>query len=290
MSKLRSAVWFTTMACNFNCDYCWEVQAETHGDFKPEPFKKPEDWIAAWLRLRPEILDITGGEPFMQPGLIDIITALAAGGVRMAITSNLSYPILEFVRRVKPSEVFSITASYHPSQNGTRKNPMNEDIFFGRILLLREFGFNNVTVNIVAYPEQMWLIPKYVELCDRHRIRWHIDPYSSIMYSPWEYTAAEKNMLKQYVTAGRTNTPDDFKTVSCSGGIDHISVQPDGSAWRCILERQQWINPLGNIFDESFSLLGERQTCKQRQHCPGCDRDKVSVAVQADSAMQLPIL
>ena len=277
MSKLKSAVWFVTMACNFNCDYCWEVQAEQHGDFKPEPFKKADDWIKAWSRLRPEILDITGGEPFMQPGLVKIIQELASVGVRMAMTTNLSHPILEFVKQVTPDQVFSITASYHPSQNGTRKHPMNPDIFFGRILLLREFGFNNVTVNIVAYPEQMWLIPKFVEQCDVHKLRWHIDPYSSIMYSPWEYTETEKAMLARYVTPHRTVGQSDPTSVMCSGGVDHISVQPDGSAWRCILERQQWLGKLGNIFDDGFELRDNYSPCHQRQHCPGCDRDKVTV-------------
>lgn len=41
----------------------------------------------------------------------------------------------------------------------------------------------------------------------------------------------------------------------CSGGVDHINVQPDGSAWRCILERQLAINPLGSVIDPGFELL-----------------------------------
>ena len=49
--------------------------------------------------------------------------------------------------------------------------------------------------------------------------------------------------------------PDAPATVLCSGGVDHINVQPDGSAWRCILERQLGINPLGNVFDPGFELL-----------------------------------
>ena len=27
-----------TMACNFKCKYCWEVQAQERGEFKPVPF------------------------------------------------------------------------------------------------------------------------------------------------------------------------------------------------------------------------------------------------------------
>jgi MoaA/NifB/PqqE/SkfB family radical SAM enzyme len=275
---LNSAVWFVTMACNFKCKYCWEVQAqERAGDFKPEKFKKPEEWIHAWNRLRPGILDITGGEPFLQPGLIEIIEAITANGTRMAMTSNFSHPILEFVKRVNPDQLFSITASYHPSENGTKANPMNVDVFLGRMLLLREFKFN-VTINIVTWPEQIWLIPKWIELFqDVHKFRVHIDPYSSIEYYPWVYTDAEKAFISKYVTQNRTVNPNQVDPVLCSGGINHLSVQPDGSAWRCILERQQFKNQIGNIFDPNFSLLPEMLRCDQQHVCPGCDRDKVSV-------------
>jgi len=287
--RISSAVWFVTMACNFKCKYCWEVQAQERGEFKPEPFQPAEKWIAAWKRLAPEILDITGGEPFLQPGLVDIISELGSSGTRLAMTSNLSHPLMEFVRNVSPNHLFSITASYHPSQNGDRANPMNVDVFLGRLLFLREFGFN-VTVNIVTWPEQIWLIPKWIELFhDVHKFRVHVDPYSSIAYYPWEYTGAERTAIAKWVTEGRK--PSEYRgRVLCSGGQNHLSVQPDGSAWRCILERQQMLNPIGNIFDESFSLLGERLPCDQSHICPGCDRDKVKVEAIDGPVMSLPVL
>lgn len=288
---LKSAVWFTTMACNFKCKYCWEVQAQHFGDFKAEKFKPAKEWIDAWTRLKPGVLDITGGEPFLQPGLIDIIEAIAANGTRIAMTTNISHPLLDFVKRIKPSQVFSITASYHPTENGTRDQPMNENVFVGRLLLLREFGFD-FTVNIVAWPEQLWLIPKYIAMCKVHKFRYHIDPYSSMAYYPWTLTEAEKSALRQWVTPGRAIDRKDLGPVSCSGGIDHISVQPDGTAWRCILERQQLINKIGNILDADFKLMDKPLVCNQQFNCPGCDRDKVTVhqIKPLDKKLQLPVI
>jgi MoaA/NifB/PqqE/SkfB family radical SAM enzyme len=277
-SKLRTAVWWTTMACNFKCKYCWEVQAQERGEFKPEPFQPWAKWLEAWNRLKPQYLDITGGEPFLPGiGLLEVLQGLDLD-ILVSITSNLSHPILEFVQKVTPKQVHSITASFHPSENGTKAFPMNPEIFIGRVKLLQEFGFQ-VTTNIVAWPEQIWLIPHWVEMFKAQGIRWHVDPYQSIAYYPWKYTEAQQKMLRGYVTKERAFGVDpqpDGKVVACSGGINHISVQPDGTAWRCILERQQLLNPLGSIFDPEFTLMADPLPCHQAWQCPGCDRDKVS--------------
>ena len=276
---LRTAVWWTTMACNFKCKYCWEVQAQERGEFKPEPFKPWQQWLEAWNRLKPLYLDITGGEPFLPGiGLLEVLQGLDRE-ILVSITSNLSHPLLDFVQRVSPQQVHSITASFHPSENGTKANPMNPEIFIGRIKLLQEFGFR-VTANIVAWPEQIWLIPHWVSMFEAQGILWHVDPYQSIAYYPWTYTEAQQELLKRYITSQRVgcvNPEPDGKVVSCSGGVDHISVQPDGSAWRCILERQQMANCLGNVFDPEFTLLENPGECSQSWQCPGCDRDKVTV-------------
>lgn len=279
MANLRTAIWWTTMACNFKCKYCWEVQAQERGEFKPEPFKPWEQWLEVWNRLKPQYLDITGGEPFLPGiGLINILENLDRE-ILVSITSNLSHSLMDFVRVTSPQQVHSITASWHPTENGTKANPMNPEIFLGRVLFLQELGYS-VTVNIVAWPEQLWLIPAWVGMFEHHGIRWHIDPYQSIAYYAWEYTENEKELLRKYLTSNRAfglECKPDGKVVACSGGVDHISVQPDGDAWRCILERQQFIGRLGNVFDPEFKLLEEPGPCSQSWQCPACDRDKVTV-------------
>lgn len=272
---LNSLVWFTTMACNFKCKYCWEVQAQERGDFKPEKFRKPQEWIDAWSRLRPQKMSITGGEPFLIPGFLDILESIANMGTIIGLTSNFSHPILDFVKRITPHQVPYITASYHPTEIGTKQFPMNADIFFGRMLLLKEFGFDPV-VNIVTWPEQFWLIPEFRERCSKYGLRSHVDPYSSISYYPWTYTSRQKDELSKWVTPERDERGE-MPPVLCSAGRTHLSVQPDGSAWRCILERQQMINPLGNIFDKDFSLLKLDLECHQASDCAGCDRDHVYI-------------
>jgi MoaA/NifB/PqqE/SkfB family radical SAM enzyme len=282
---LKSAIWWTTMTCNFKCKYCWEVQAQERGEFKREPFRPAQDWLEAWNRLRPQLLDITGGEPYLMPDFLDVLIGLDPA-IRVAITSNLSHPLLEFVRHVSPECVINVTASFHPMENGTRVHPMNPEVFVGRCLFLQNHGFN-VTVNVVAWPEQMYLIPAWADMFRSHGLRFHVDPYSSIAYYPYEYSEAERRFLEPWIWENRRAgldviKPDASITVLCSGGADHINVQPDGSAWRCILERQLAVNPLGNVFEPGFELLSSSWQCAESWQCPACDRDKVTIVQQND--------
>ena len=158
---------------------------------------------------------------------------------------------------------------------------MNPGVFFGRCLFLQSDGIN-VTVNVVAWPEQMYLIPAWTEMFRSHGLRFHVDPYSSIAYYPYEYSEAERRFPEPWIWENRRAgldvlRPDAPATVMCSGGVDQMNVQPNGSAWRCILERQFAINPLGNVFDPVFKLLESPLNCAESWQCPACDRDKVTI-------------
>lgn len=279
---IRSAVWFTTFACNFKCHYCWEVQAQERGEYKPAPFGTSADpWLTAWNRLRPAVIDITGGEPFLIPWFVDLVAGLVPA-IRLGLTTNLSHDLTQFVQRVPADRFVSITCSFHPSENGTHKHPMNPDLFLGRCLLLKNRGFH-VTVNFVTWPEQLWLIDEYKFRFERHGLRFHVDPYSSIAYYPFEFSAAERAYVKPFLSADRrphvwTEEHGQDYFVHCTGGVTHLNVQPDGTAHRCILEHQMRMNPVGNILDSDFQpFADDRRPCHEHWRCPGCDRDKVGI-------------
>ena len=127
----------------------------------------------------------------------------------------------------------------------------------------------------------MYLITAWAEMFRSHGLRFHVDPYSSIAYYPHEYSEAERRFLEPWIWENRragleSVKPDARHTVLCSGGVDHINVQPDGSTWRCILERQLGIHPLGNVFELDFALLTSPVRCTGYWQCPACDRDKVA--------------
>jgi MoaA/NifB/PqqE/SkfB family radical SAM enzyme/tetratricopeptide (TPR) repeat protein len=274
-SKLTSAVWFLTWACNFKCPYCWEVQRIAHGEMKPDPFMDAEKWIAAWNRVRPATLDISGGEPFLQPNFIRMLQGFD-NSIRVAITTNLSFDLTEFVQKISPNKVFSMTLSFHPTQ----KLPLN--VFLGRALLLKNRGFRTM-VNFVTYPEQLWMLGNYKQIFESHGLGFHVDPYATTPYYPFELSEKERAYLRPFVGGDRAHASSltgEKKEIHvlCSGGVSHLNVQPNGDAYRCIFDKIQGpASKVGNLFDPDFKLYQEWRHCGSYQDCPGCDRDKVKV-------------
>lgn len=280
---LDSAVWFLTFKCNMACRYCYEVVAQEMGDSKyaKTPWDPtPDRYLAAWNKLKPRILDLTGGEVTLLSYWLELFEKLDPA-IKLGWTTNLSHEMTHFVEKIDPKRFINITCSFHPSQNGTLKQPMNPDLFLGRVLLLKNRGFP-VCVNFVMWPEQMWLVDKYKKMFEDYGIRFHIDAYSSISYYPFKFTDKENQFIQKYLGKDRAPDPLALKygqnyQVMCSGGQTHLSVQPDGTAWRCVLEYQMQINKVGNIFEPGFELLPAELPCNEHFRCPGCDRDKVKV-------------
>lgn len=279
ITKLISAVWFITWSCNFSCPYCWEVQRIKAKEFSPDPFIANERWIAAWNRLCPEILDISGGEPFMQPNFVELLQNLDSS-IHIAITTNLSHDITRFVQYIDPERIFSMTISLHPTQR------MSFTILSGKIRLLQERGFKELTVNYVGWPEQLYLIENYKKMVEDLGVRFHVDPYAPTPYVPYKFSIQEANYLKKYIKSDRAHWLESLNQnipVACSGGGDHINVSPTGDAYRCILDAVDKRLYLGNILDENFVADKGWQICNFRHICPGCDRDKVHVYKIAES-------
>lgn len=82
-----------TDRCNFRCTYCMprESFGPTH-EFLPGPQVLTDDEI---LRLAQRFVDqgvrkirLTGGEPLMRPGVVELVRRLASCGVELALTTN----------------------------------------------------------------------------------------------------------------------------------------------------------------------------------------------------------
>ena len=99
---MKAIVWQERYRCNFSCPYCGIYSLKSRGDIKATW----QEWVEAFNRLKPGVIDITGGEPFLNKNLIDIVNGL---DTTVAITTNLSQTVLEFAQNVSPNKVISMT-------------------------------------------------------------------------------------------------------------------------------------------------------------------------------------
>lgn len=230
-----------------------------------------QDWVAAFNRIKPETLDITGGEPFLNKNLVDILGALDKK-IRVGITTNLTQSIMEFVEKISPNQVFSMTLSYHPSQTA-----ITRDAFLGKAMLLERRGFK-VCVNFVAHPEQMFMIPALKAIVESCGIRFHVDPYGIDNLGQYPYSQSDIEFLSPFVDKDRQfRIKSNRGPVKCSGGRDYMLVDPDGYAFRCWALHLATEPAFGNILDGTFEPFREDSLCSMSGVCGGCDRDKVTI-------------
>ena len=81
-----------TQGCNFRCPYCYNIDLVLPRHFK-SPI--PEKEVFSFLERRKGKLDaveITGGEPTLQPDLIEVIKKIKAMGFLLKLDTNGSNP------------------------------------------------------------------------------------------------------------------------------------------------------------------------------------------------------
>jgi len=171
-------IWTPSVLCNYDCDYC-KCSSSIEYTKKTIPSSFPElsdqEWIDFFKKIKKEykygIITLSGGEPFRKIKTLTNVIRELQDSFLFAITTNLSLPIVQFIRNIKPHNV-DFNLSLHPSST-----KFNFDMFLGRALLLKKSGFN-VKVNFVAYPEQIYLYDKYNKIFSEYNILVELIPFA----------------------------------------------------------------------------------------------------------------
>lgn len=175
---------------------------------------------------------------------------------RVAISTNGSLNLLEFVQKVPPQKCIKITMSYHPSQQ------VDLHYFMGKVLMLKNRGFN-VNVNFVAYPEQIWIIPELLKKLGEYDISMNVDPYlqnPGIFY--YSFNEAELEFLKKQLTDKQKFFFKRKKiNYRCNAGSRYFVVLPNGDVY-CCLTKAFSEPPLGNLLDKGFQLRNGPASCE----------------------------
>lgn len=169
-SPLRTLFWNVTYSCNFRCPICFTDA----GALSPDELTTEESLAVVREMARSGIRDvlISGGEPFMRPDLIPILSALAEAGISARIASNgslLDDPILEALSRKTLTKSFqisldSIDPDTYAAVHGTP--PSTLDAVLDRLKKIQEHGFHT-TVSVRLTPETLPGIPLLLDTAVR---------------------------------------------------------------------------------------------------------------------------
>lgn len=284
--QVNSLIWNMTRKCNFRCEYCYFPH-----DNSPVTETLPVERITDFLDStgRTWTVGMTGGEPFIYPGMVDICEALTENHF-IGVDTNLSVSskIREFAERIDPSRVEDLYVALHIEE---RERIKGVPAFIKNAQLLMEKGFK-VIVNYVVHPN---LLGRFQT--DRHFFSTHgIDitprPFKGKFEGrryPEAYGELAQTIFGDHPEQGK-KIAFNFFGVPCSAGQTLLRMEPDGTVFRCPGDK----TVLGNVLDGVKLADGPEACRKQRCPCRGLDHvilsstqealvDGVQYAVVADN-------
>jgi MoaA/NifB/PqqE/SkfB family radical SAM enzyme len=256
------ATWNIHYACNYKCTYCHAPKPEQK-DTKKVSYISGEKWLNIWSKIYDkygtwEIL-ISGGEPFVYPGFMELLLELSKIHI-ISVCTNLEWDVTYFIKYADAKRI-KIETSFHPEF-------AELDKFSEKLKLLKENGFLP-TVNFVPWPPFLSKIQEIKEKIESVGCILTLQPFIGTFSGreyPQGYTEEERGHFRIFndecnlKTLGLKTTSEANSTKGrlCRMGQNYVYLHPDGQTSRCCRDHSF---SLGNIIDGSFKLLEEAAIC-----------------------------
>lgn len=152
------ADWILLKTCNLQCKYCFFPHHELNS--KIVVSGTSAQWLEGFNATgKTWLLHITGGEPSLYPGFVDLCAHLTRNHF-ISINSNLLHESIDaFTEIVDPKRVHFINAALHYD---ARIKKSSIEIFINRVHRLKMHNFT-VFVSLVMTPEIVIRYPKIAE-------------------------------------------------------------------------------------------------------------------------------
>ena len=221
------------------CRYCWVNQTIRE---RPELYhvkeRDMEVWARAIYRDEIEVVDIAGGEPLLLPWIGALIEACPYTVFGLS-TNGLSYREIMRLCKLAPINLVSINVSYHPDAARTREGYAEQ--WRRGVTAFAGAGFM-VHTNVVSYEDNEAVASPTRAWLEAQGIRCIVSPYEHMD------TLSDKQA----------------QGLCCKGGVNHMTVAPDGTAWPCLttLRSPYWREmALGNWLDGTADVGRKEQPC-----------------------------
>ena len=270
------SLWHFNTACNFDCEYCFGHTKKEHpavGRYSSDEIARSFDETGyTWW------IGISGGEPFLHPGLTELVEKLTRNHL-VHIDTNLSCGVEKFRDRVNPARVVYLHCAFHVAEVEKRGKV---DKFIEKVLLLKGAGFSTI-LSLVTYPPLLKRLEEYVALFKSYGLtlqpkifRGYYDERRFRLrkrHYPESYTEEERSLIKKYsvdpIAAKLILGLPSYTGRLCGAGKNFIRVHPDGKVSRCPGDSTN----LSNIFKGDLKLFDEAKVCKAKScRCPFVSR------------------
>jgi len=261
--QVNSIIWNMTRKCNFRCEYCYFPHDNT-AVTETLPVERIREFLDA--TGREWSVRLTGGEPFIYPGINDICLSLAEKHI-VGIDTNLSVSsrIREFAERMDPTRVENFYAALHIEE---RERVKGVDAFIKNARLLIEKGFK-VIVNYVVHPTLEDRFHKDVAFFAENGVTITPRPFRGTFEGrryPEAYGDRAQAIFANHPEQGK-KIAFNFQGVPCTAGNTLLRMEPDGTVFRCPGDK----TILGNIMTKVELTEGAMPCIKRRCPCRGLD-------------------
>ncbi len=220
--------WNINDTCNYRCTYCTQrfMPARTYR------LEEIQAYLAAFGKLPGDWeIKISGGEPFQQPGLVDIVTGLVKRGHLVSIQTNFSASeakLKAFLTATRGAlHVFA--ASLHLEYD-------TPESFLPKARLVQEHlgpgaSFCVTSVAVPARLEQ--LRDEVAPFFAAHDITFKVQP-EKVHGVLRQYTAPQREILAALGGHNRTGMIEpNFRGRMCHAGSRYLIIKSNGEAYRC---------------------------------------------------------
>jgi len=146
--------------CNLNCEYCFY---NDHGRYKEQMTLSMFNDV---LKNKPKNIFITGGEPFLNPNIIEMIKLAKSKNIKCSIFTN-GIILLKLLDTVDPQDIFEnldkIIISFDTFDNGYSLRTINSSSILKAIDKVLEYKSSLLEVKICLNNYNIQLFRKTVE-------------------------------------------------------------------------------------------------------------------------------
>lgn len=259
--------WHLTNRCDFFCEYCHpQIRFVLNRKNLDEP--SPESVVRRFDELgRTSLIHMSGGEPFMFPGFVDLCVGLTRNNY-ISINSNLaSVDVPLFADQVPPDRVAKIVAAVHMPER--QRLGKDLDAYAQNYLALSNRGFDVTSLYVLWPPLLSRFADDIAQLkslgVDHVRAKVFKGVYQGRRY-PEGYSDAEKQLILANSGEYVFNRPYldgmlSFRGQACTAGVSSFKITVTGEVRRCASVATSY----GNLYDGTFRPAVDNDPCPAKR-------------------------